>query len=264
MPRILASDVYPLMGHDDAMGGCYTDDKWLRSLAYLGGMKLKHPELILHMAMQSTSFGGYPFQTGLRRLPTEADCKFQAYVTTSFGFTEISWFTYTTPPSDGLEFNENHVAMIDRDGERTQCYYAVQATNAELALLDELLLSLSWKGVYPIHAEKNVDKNAFSYLSKMTDVLLDVADFSCIKQISSDKNAIVGQFTDANGNEVYSLVNYSDPTKNISATINLDFVKCNKIIVYRKGVPTVFDVKKNSWSITLNPGEGVYVIPYKG
>jgi hypothetical protein len=39
--------------------------------------------------------------------------------------------------------------------------------------------------------------------------------------------------------------------------------KGRKIIVYRNGVPSVFDVKKNSWSIKLNPGEGVYVIPYK-
>jgi hypothetical protein len=46
--------------------------------------------------------------------------------------------------------------------------------------------------------------------------------------------------------------------------MNLDFVNCDKIIVYRNGVPSVFDVEKNSWSIKLNPGEGVYVIPYKG
>ena len=56
MPRVFATDIYPM--HDDKKYGYnYVEETWLRSLAYLGEVKLAHPEIVLHMAMQSMSFG---------------------------------------------------------------------------------------------------------------------------------------------------------------------------------------------------------------
>ena len=97
MPRVFATDIYPM--HDDKKYGYnYVEETWLRSLAYLGEVKLAHPEIVLHMAMQSMSFG-FLENTSPRRLPSEADCIFQAYVNMAFGFTEFSWFTYSSRPS---------------------------------------------------------------------------------------------------------------------------------------------------------------------
>lgn len=260
MPRVLATDIYPLLEKTDKQD-YQTKDMWLNGLAYMGEQKLKHPELILHMAMQSMSFG-FSYNTTPRRLPTVEDCKFQAYVNLAFGFTEFSWFTFSTPPIDEREFGAEHSAMLDRNGQPTQSYYAVKETNQELALLDEVMLALKWHGVYPIQAEEERDKYAYLYLNKVDSVLLEPSDFACVNSITADKNALAGQFTDENGNEGYMLVNYGDPKQNISSTVTLDLIECNKIIVYRNGLPTIQDVVDGNWSIKLNPGEGVYVIPY--
>ncbi len=266
MPRVFATDIYPL--HDDSKYGYnYLNETWLCSLAYLGEVKIAHPELIMHMAMQSMSFG-YPNNTSPRRLPSEADCTLQAYVNMAFGFTEFSWFTFTTPPLDDREFGEEHVAMLDRSGNKTTAYDAVKKANELIYDLDEVMTSLTWRGVYPIAVDgttnsEKIDAKAFRYLKATKNVILDVSDFNVIKSISANGNALCSQFTDENDNEGFMLVNYGDPSYGKSITAEAEFIDCDKIIVYRDGKATAEDIENGKWSEEIAAGEGVFVIPYK-
>lgn len=266
MPRVFATDIYPM--HDDKKYGYnYVEESWLRSLAYLGELKLAHPEIMLHMAMQSMSFG-FIENTSPRRLPSEEDCVFQAYVNMAFGFTEFSWFTYSSPELDEREFGEEHISMIDRSNRRTAAYYGVKKANELIYDLDEVMMSLSWHGVYPITAASETDsekrdEKAIKYLKSIKSVILDESDFNVVKSISANGNVLCSQFTDEKDNEGFMFVNYGDPSYGKSVKVEAEFIDCDKIIVYRDGKASVEDIGNGKWSDDIAAGKGVFVIPYK-
>ena len=261
MPRVMATDVYPF--HVATNGqSAYTNETWVRTLAYMADLKKRHNELILHMVMQASSYG-YERNTVPRRNPQDAECLLSAYVNLAFGITEFSWYTYSTPPVDDLENKEEDYAMMDRDGNLTETYYAVKKANTVINNLDEVLLSSDWQGIYPIQKNKNRDKNAFSYVQKFDNILVEIADMNTVKSFDADNNALVGMFTDENGNEGFLIVNYGDPTEEIDITVTAEFIDCNKLIVYRDGLPTTIDLVGGKAELPLSAGEGVYVIPYK-
>lgn len=266
MPRVFATDIYPM--HDDKKYGYnYVEETWLRSLAYLGEIKIAHPEITLHMAMQSMSFG-FLENTSPRRLPSEADCVFQAYVNMAFGFTEFSWFTYSSPELDEREFGEEHVSMIDRSNRRTSAYYGVKKANELIYDLDEVMMSLTWHGVYPITVKSSTnsektDERAIKYLKSIKSVILDESDFNVVKSVSANGNVLCSQFTDEKDNEGFMLVNYGDPSYEKTVKVDAEFIDCDKIIVYRDGKATVENIENGKWSEDIPAGKGVYVIPYK-
>lgn len=268
MPRVLACDIYPLH-NSEKYGYSYINETWLRSLAYLAETKVAHPELVLHMAMQSMSYGLIE-NTSPRREPSEADCLFQAYVNMAFGFTEFSWFTYSTPPAtpDDKEFAERHVAMIDRNGKKTAIYEAVKSANALIYDLDEVMQSVSFCGVYPVYVKNDkksnvMDEKALRYLKNTEKIILEVADFNVISGVNTDASIIISQFKDEKGNEGFMIVNYNDPSENVSANVTLDLVDCNKVVVYRNGKAVTESVSGGEFSETLPAGQGVFVLPYK-
>lgn len=266
MPRVFATDIYPM--HDDKKYGYnYVEETWLRSLAYLGEVKLAHPEIVLHMAMQSMSFG-FLENTSPRRLPSEADCIFQAYVNMAFGFTEFSWFTYSSPELDEREFGEEHVSMLDRSNGKTSAYYGVKKANELIYDLDEVMMSLTWHGVYPITVKSSTDsgvadERAIRYLKSIKGVILDESDFNVVKSVSANGNVLCSQFTDEKDNEGFMLVNYGDPSYEKTVKVEAEFIDCDKIIVYRDGKATVENVGNGKWSENIPAGKGVFIIPYK-
>ena len=266
MPRVFATDIYPM--HDDKKYGYnYVEETWLRSLAYLGEVKLAHPEIVLHMAMQSMSFG-FLENTSPRRLPSEADCVFQAYVNMAFGFTEFSWFTYSSPELDEREFGEEHVSMLDRSNGKTSAYYGVKKANELIYDLDEVMMSLTWHGVYPITVKSStnsekMDERAIRYLKSIKGVILDESDFNVVKSVSANGNVLCSQFTDEKDNEGFMLVNYGDPSYEKTVKVEAEFIDCDKIIVYRDGKATVENVGSGKWSEDIPAGKGVFIIPYK-
>lgn len=266
MPRVFATDIYPM--HDDKKYGYnYVEETWLRSLAYLGEVKLAHPEIVLHMAMQSMSFG-FLENTSPRRLPSEADCIFQAYVNMAFGFTEFSWFTYSSPELDEREFGEEHVSMLDRSNGKTSAYYGVKKANELIYDLDEVMMSLTWHGVYPITVKSStdsekMDERAIRYLKSIKGVILDESDFNVVKSVSANGNVLCSQFTDEKDNEGFMLVNYGDPSYEKTVKVEAEFIDCDKIIVYRDGKATVENVGNGKWSEDIPAGKGVFIIPYK-
>lgn len=266
MPRVFATDIYPM--HDDKKYGYnYVEETWLRSLAYLGEVKLAHPEIVLHMAMQSMSFG-FLENTSPRRLPSEADCVFQAYVNMAFGFTEFSWFTYSSPELDEREFGEEHVSMLDRSNGKTSAYYGVKKANELIYDLDEVMMSLTWHGVYPITVKSStdsekMDERAIRYLKSIKGVILDESDFNVVKSVSANGNVLCSQFTDEKDNEGFMLVNYGDPSYEKTVKVEAEFIDCDKIIVYRDGKATVENVGNGKWSEDIPAGKGVFIIPYK-
>ncbi len=266
MPRVFATDIYPM--HDDKKYGYnYVEETWLRSLAYLGEVKLAHPEIVLHMAMQSMSFG-FLENTSPRRLPSEADCIFQAYVNMAFGFTEFSWFTYSSPELDEREFGEEHVSMLDRSNGKTSAYYGVKKANELIYDLDEVMMSLTWHGVYPITVKSSTDsektdERAIRYLKSIKGVILDESDFNVVKSVSANGNVFCSQFTDEKDNEGFMLVNYGDPSYEKTVKVEAEFIDCDKIIVYRDGKATVENVGNGKWSEDIPAGKGVFIIPYK-
>ena len=81
--------------------------------------------------------------------------------------------------------------------------------------------------------------------------------------IESDNNAVVGYFTDNNANEAVLAVNFGETTENIAATIKFSFKKSDRALVIRKGEVSTVTVADKALEVKLEPGEGIFVLPYK-
>ena len=269
MPRVLITDVYPCCNTANKTDYNHITDGWLISCAYFAEMKKAHPELILHMAMQSLSFGDLDRQGRTWREPSEADCLFQSYVNMAFGFTEFSWFTFSTPDYT-IEFKEDNKAILDREGNTTSIFEAVKSANDLIYSLDEVMQSVTFQGVYPVYVKRD-DATSDHYIKLAIDklktrekVALDIkADCNVLSGVTTDTSVILSQFIDENNNECFMLVNYSDPTENLTANVTLDLIDCDKAIVYRNGKAVTVDVTGGKLTEKLPAGQGVFVIPYK-
>ena len=158
--------------------------------------------------------------------------------------------------------------MIDRNGAKTSAYGGVKAANSLIFDLDEVMQSITWKGVYPVEVKgtsgsEKKDEWAFKYLKSVKSVILEESDFDTVKSVKATANAICSRFTDENGNEGLMLENYGDPSYGKSNTVDIEFIDCDKVVVYRDGKATVEDVKNGKWSETVSAGKGVFVVPYK-
>ena len=108
-----------------------------------------------------------------------------------------------------------------------------------------------------------MDEKALRYLKNTEKIILEVADFNVISGVNTDASLIISQFKDEKGNEGFMIVNYNDPSENVSANVTLDLVDCNKVVVYRNGKAVTESVSGGEFSETLPAGQGVFVLPYK-
>ncbi len=246
--KVLSTDIYPL--HRSASNYSLLES-WLLNLEIIAKYA-KEYDAETHVFIQSMSFG-----RNNDRVPSEADLRLQAYVSFAFGFKSISHFCYFTPSSP--EFSEAQFAIVDRDGKKTEIYDSAKKVNEEILNFDHVYLSFDWQGVIPVLGSNNRRNNAFGYL----DGALSYDDLKTLSKAESDEDILIGCFEDEKGYEGYIVVNYADTTKNLTAEASLSFPGCTNAQIYRGGQKSVGALSNGKFNVTLEPGEGIFVIPYK-
>ena len=198
------------------------------------------------------------------RQPTEADIRWTSYAALACGATGLEHFTYlTTGPGIEFEwFDHGPIWWTDEDDfstyYRTEVWYAGQAVNQELYKFDHVLLSFEWQGVL-CHNVKNdkdilaVYRNAVGRLSK----------YDRIEKIDSTGDLIVGCFKDTNDYDGFMVVNFTETANNNQEenNISITFDYATKALVYIKGEEQLVDLTDHTFTHTLLPGEGFFIIP---
>ena len=266
----LSADRYPLTY--DTKGEKCLDTGWLSDVEAVALLAEKYENVKTNFFIQTMPYGGEEksgAQAGSRdRVPTYEDVRMQEYTLLTFGYDMISCFCYGSPV-EGREFLDRQVAMIDRNGERTDIYYSVQKANKEILAFDHVIKQFERKGVFTNDAGKTTTDKHRTQNSSFAGLTarMSVAEIDCLAEVYSSADTLFGYFVDAEENAGFTLVNYNETseaiTDNVSLRFNPDY-KFNKALCYIGGVKTVLDVKNNTLDITLGVGEGVFVIPYCG
>lgn len=193
-----------------------------------------------------------------RALTSKADAAFQAYSFLAYGGDCIQWFCYACPPeNDGATYFGNN-ALVDREYKKTATYDYVSSVNNDIQSLMKYYKNFDWKGI--ILSKVYDDTDNFEYLSNSKNVL---QSSKTLKSLTSEEDAFTGVFEDANGNEGFLAVNFTDPAKNLTNKVTMTFEKgYSNAIVVRNGKESIEKVKSDSLTIDLAAGEGAFVIPF--
>ncbi len=184
------------------------------------------------------------------RLPsTEAEVKWQAYMNIAFGAKRLMYYGY-----DWGEYG----AYITLAKEQTNLYEFVKNTNAELDKVGNVFVAFdTWVGAKtftPANAEKCA---AFELVAEM-----ELASLTGVSSVTTDRELVVGEMIDGNGNHGYMLVGYDDPLNGNATNVSMTFDGADGFIIYRGGERSLSaDGLGGTISLTLNAGEGVFVIP---
>ena len=71
----------------------------------------------------------------------------------------------------------------------------------------------------------------------------------------------MNEFTDADGNKAFMLFNYEEPMMKRGNKVTVTFKEAKGVLYYRNGEPTTEVLDNGKFTIELESGEGVFVIP---
>ncbi len=219
----------------------------------------------MHIVMQS--FGMKVRTKRYHRLPSAQEMQYQKNALICFGVKQYSYFTYWTKQmnrSNGEMFPDGE-AIIDRSGKKTKMYARVQKVNKELTALAPLL----W--------DFNYCANAFFVKAPFctTPTFLDMVqggELSQITDVKTDKEIVlVSELYDKKKKQyMHCIMNptdiqryrkrYKDEKQVTELTFNEKF---NVADVYTAGKWQTVPLTDGKLQISLLPGDGAIILPYK-
>ncbi len=188
---------------------------------------------------------------------SEEQLRLQVNVALCFGVKGYDYYCYAVPHADMYEY-----CLLNQDGTPSELYGFAKKINAESQSLASAYLSYEWKKSFGY-----TDTSDFNG-SVAIAMLGEEADFSDMKYVSdlqTDGDTLVGCFESDEG-EGYMLVNYciqDSYTQKIELTLKGG---SRGVALYGgkdEADGEVIMAKDGTVSISLEPGEGIFVVPLK-
>ena len=246
-PKFVSYDHYPFMLFYDK--SVITDD-YLLNMEIIS-QKSHDANLPFMLFLQSV---GYTNVTGTQRRDiTENDLRFQIGVSMAYGTQGIQHFTYWTPTDGSIEsFGD---AFITRDGEMTDTYHAGKIVNKEVLDFDHVYLDFEWQGVMTYAKDPDFPNVNFRMINSETE-------HDAIDSISATEDLLIGYFENEDELDAFMIVNYTDPSVNLSNEIEIDFEDATYAMIYIDGHEEIIKLNRGKLNITLDSGSYAFVIPY--
>lgn len=246
-PDFVSLDHYPLMV--DGYGKYKITEDVLSNLEIVA-TRCKDAGIPMYNFIQSMSY------SATSRCPDESEVRWQVLTNMAYGSKSIQYFCYFTP----LEFNdgEGTPAMIDKQGNKTPQYYAVQAVNEELLLLDEAYLEYNWDATMVISG-----KNASSTNKAFLQLEHALTEHEMIQSVEASEDTLIGAFTGKDKRTAFLITNFSDPKAGTKDTVSITFYNATHALVYHYGVAEYVELNNGKLDYTLDEGDGIFVIPYR-
>lgn len=239
----ISVDIYPLFENDLGGGAkAYTlYEYWLLNMETLMNIAVKHNRSHWE-CLQGQKV--HPFS----KKPDYNDIRLQVYASMAYGASAFQYYCYWTPEE------VERPCLIDKKGERTSIWYAAQKINLEVKKFGNVFTHFAsgWKGVIPLG---------------------DCVQFRClrtplwryqrIKNLSFEKEALIGVFNDGQGRDAFMVTNFTVPGEKINNSVTLTFRDATSAICYIQGEKKIKPLDGGTLELNLGPGEGVFVIPEK-
>lgn len=251
-------DIYPLQGN--ILKG-EINGNWLSALEKLAAASKKYDvDLYSYLATMS-------IRSQTVRRPAEKDMRYVSYVNLAYGVKGFAYFCYMSPggpPYDGEFSPDNWALVYYNEIDDWSTYYktptwdAVKNVNDEMKRLDDVILSFDWQGVMKSigsDAATTAGRNCFPKAKNF------VKSHDGIKSFTSTEDALLGLFTDENGYDGFMLVNFADTVSNRENTVTLELRGATRAVVYIGGEAQMVDLVDGTYTVTLKPGEGQFIIP---
>lgn len=245
--RILSADIYPL---ETKNGTNIIRSNWLNCIETLA-VEGNRVNALTHFFILNTSH-----HTGEDITYSEVfeeDLRFQFWVNMAFGIKAFSYFTYND--SFCKDFL-NSCVRNDISCSPHEQYYRAKKVNEEIHAIENIYLSFTWNGTMPIYGTNNEEKKNGNF-DGLNHALAKI-DF--LNNASASEDTLIGQFKDEKGNNGLVVTNFSDPHYKKSDKVVLQFRNASKARVFNKGQYQDYLIENNTFELTLEPGNGVFII----
>ena len=256
--KYLSTDTYPIMADGTLK------ENFLYDLAVLKAYAMDY-DAFVHACLQSS--GWNEGNTTQEKAPTEEQMRLQLYTALAFGMDSVSWFTYS-PLNDTI----TDQTPVDFDGNKNEAVYnAMQAVNGDISTIGSLYKTYDWKGVIMSSPAKgglfNIGRdaqyNAYEKVkseSVFAQYLLSASDTKNFSSVSGSGNYIIGVMEDKNGNEAFTVVNYSAIKDNKALSLTLTGAEDANYTIYVDGVAREVTIGTSGYTLNLQPGQGAFIV----
>lgn len=240
--RALMCDCYPLLVENRL------HPRWLKNLEMLrAACDQTGADLYLYLQSQG-------FCEMWRQPKTVRELTFQMYVNMCYGVKGLLHYPYRTPMNTPSEFP----ASVRYNGRKTYMFELVKEMNEELKAIDGAYLEFKWKAVVKSVGNLSELKNENFENAK------DLKDgYGALKGVVSERDAIVGCFTNDEGYQAFLVVNFTEPLDNQNNVVKLKLNGMDGAVVHIKDKKETIKVADGILNLELKSGSGAFVIPFK-
>ena len=286
--RVISNDPYPFCKPYNS-NDYYIRQNYLADLA-TAAIFAKNYDASLSYYVQTMDCGqeNQPYHSS-RNVAGQADIDMEYSIAMAFGAKQIINFCYETPVMpEGEAFLSE--AMVTADGTPTDTYYWVQNRIAKVDSMDEAYMNFDWNGVIISKgttydrfstANNKYNKTAVDCYGQITNSFFsnEIAYASSyntssvtknsltkgnLSSVTSTETTLVGCFEDDMGYNGYMLANANDTTRGAVSTVTMTFDgNTDKVRIYRGTSYSDETLNGNTLTLSMNSGEGVFVVPYK-
>lgn len=242
-PPYLLYDAYPLMY--DPAGNPILNNNWLdnaQTMAEIG----KEYDVPIYYFMLTLGHLNYRTPDNYR------DIAWQNNLSLAYGVRGCLVFTYWTPMADNSTYT---YGLVDREGNKTPVWYAVQQVIEEYEPFNDVYMSFEREGTMLTKADE------WDFNAGFDAVTNQLRSHPRIAEITCTQDTVTGTFKDADGRDAFMVVNYSDPYYAESDTVRIEFNDVEYVSTWRKGVQRVVRLNGGVYETTLGSGEGEFIIP---
>jgi len=189
----------------------------------------------------------------IREMECSEDILFQVNFAMAFGAKLLEYYLYVGVNTGIIPDKKTQLLY-------TPVYDWVKDANAWVHKLGKYVLSYEWNATATslgteVSDEHNV--RAFSTVGAFQP-----KDFKLVKSFNSTADALVSEFTCESG-FAYMVVNYTEPTAKVKNTVELEFDGVDKVLIVKDSGEEIVSLNCGKVSISLESGEGAFVIPQK-
>ena len=181
-----------------------------------------------------------------------------------FGVKQINYFTYWTKceNSSTAEYFIDGASFVNYHGEKTPLYYQMQEIMANNQKFAPVIKQFAYQGC------RVYITSCVSCDTMYTEFVDNTYTFNKLKNVVFDKEiGFVSELYDKeNKHYLYMLMNVvggwltcENARQNITATFDKKYTHA---VVYKNGVGVAQKLHENQFSVSLLPGEAVFVLPY--
>ena len=202
-------------------------------------------------------------KNGILRLRAceEADMYWQTNLYMGMGVKQVSYYTYQRKRTNSTsgEYYDDGTSFIRSNGEKTKLYDWMQNIHGEMQSLATAILNFEYAGIRSYVGQPAPCNGGF--LSGVKD-----CDFTMIQSATTSAGSILlitELYDKANDQYMYMIMNAADPSVvTTKSTATVSFGNANDLLVYDKGERSNAKLKDGKYTVSLNPGHAVFVLPF--